>query len=100
MSAQGAKPPVKITYSTMSGDQLEGLHSALDAEIPKVQATFGQTHPLWINGHAVRTVESFKDTSPFDTRIVLGHFAKGRQGHVKDAINAARAAFPAWSRTS
>jgi len=100
MSAQGAQPPMKITYSTMSGDQLEGLHSAFDAEIPKVQARFGQTHPLWINGHAVKTVESFRDTSPFDTRIVLGQFAKGRQGHVRDAINAARAAFPAWSRTS
>jgi len=100
MSAQGAQPPMKITYSTMSGDQLEGLHRALDAEIPKVQAKFGQTHPLWINGRTIKTVESFKDTSPFDTRIVLGQFAKGRQGHVRDAINAARAAFPAWSRTS
>ena len=28
MSAQGAQPPVKITYATMSGDQLEGLHAA------------------------------------------------------------------------
>ena len=51
-------PPVKITYSTMSGDQLEGLHRALDAEIPKVQAKFGQTHPLWINGRTIKTVES------------------------------------------
>jgi hypothetical protein len=100
MSGQGAKPPIKITYATMSGDQLEELHGALDAAIPAVQAAFGQTHPLWINGHAVKTVDHFTDTSPFDTRIVLGEFAKGSQLHVRDAINAARAAFPAWSRTS
>ena len=38
MSAQGAKPPIKIMYATMSGDQLEELHGALDAAIPAVQA--------------------------------------------------------------
>jgi len=100
MSAQGAKPPVKITYATMSGDQLEELHAAFSAAIPAVKAAFGQTHSLWINGHAVKTVDHFTNTSPFDTRIVLGQFAKGSQLHVRDAINAARAAFPAWSGTS
>ncbi len=99
MSAEGTKPPVKITYSTMSGDRLDEMHKSLDEAIPKVQAAFGQTHPLWINGHAVKTVETFADTSPSDTRTLLGRFARGTQGHVKDAINAARAAFPAWSRT-
>ena len=89
---------MKITYATMSGDQLEELHGALDAAIPVVQAAFGGTHPLWINGRAVRTAEHFPDVSPIDTRVVLGQFAKGSQLHVRDAINAARAAFPAWGR--
>ncbi|MGE5199030.1 MAG: aldehyde dehydrogenase family protein, partial [Rhodospirillaceae bacterium] len=80
--------------------QLEGLHVALDAAIPAVQAAFGQTHPMWINGRAVQTVDRFPDTSPFDTRIVLGQFARGSKLHVRDAINAAKAAFPGWSRTS
>ena len=62
MSAQGAKPPIKITYATMSGDQLEELHSALDAAIPAVRAAFGQAHPMWINGHAVKTVDHFTNT--------------------------------------
>ena len=98
MSADSTRPPVKITYATTSGDQMDGLHQALEAEIPKVQAKFGQSHPMWINGHAVKTVDTFKNTSPIDARILLGNFAKGSQGHVKDAINAARAAFPSWSR--
>jgi len=92
MSAQAAKPPVKITYATMSGDRLEELHGALDAAIPGVEAAFGQTHPMWINGRAVKTVDHFTNTSPFDTRIVLGQFARGSALHVRDAINAARAA--------
>ena len=100
MSAQGATPPVKITYATMSGDRLEELHGALDAAIPADRAAFGKTHPMWINGHAVKTVDHFTNTCPFDTRIVLGEFAKGSALHVRDAINAALAAFPAWSRTS
>jgi len=54
---------------------------------------------MWINGHAVKTVDHFTNTCPFDTRIVLGEFARGSALHVRDAINAARAAFPAWSRT-
>ncbi len=99
MDTEAAKPPVKITYATMSGDQLEGLHQSLDAAIPQVQAAFGEPHPMWINGRAVKTVESFPDTSPIDTRILLGRFSKGAQIHVRDAINAARAAFPRWSRT-
>lgn len=99
MSAEGTAAPVKITYATMSGDRLEDMHKALDAAIPAVEAMFGRTHPLWINGRAVDTVEHFSDTSPIDTRIVLGRFARGSQLHVRDAIHAARAAFPAWSRT-
>ncbi|MEW5981893.1 MAG: aldehyde dehydrogenase family protein [Acidobacteriota bacterium] len=99
MSAEATKPPVKITYATMSGDQLEELHKSLDAEVERVRSRFGQTHPMWINGRQVTTAETFRDTSPIDTRTLLGHFAKGTQGHVKDAINAARAAFPSWSRT-
>jgi 1-pyrroline-5-carboxylate dehydrogenase len=97
MPSDAVTPPVKITYATISGDQLEGLHEALDAAAEPVKAAFGQTHPMYINGHWVPTVEHFADTSPIDTRIALGRFARGTRGHVKDAINAARAAYPSWS---
>ena len=63
MSADSTRPPVRITYATMSGDQMDGVHQALEAEIPKVQAKFGQSHPMWINGHAVKTVDTFKNAA-------------------------------------
>ena len=82
MSAQAAKPPVKITYATMSGDQLEELHGALDAAIPAVQAAFGQTHPMWINGHAVQDRRSFPRHQP--------HRHAHRPGPVRQRQRAAR----------
>src|SRR5207249_1754515 len=42
---------------------------------------------------------TFPDTSPAETSVVLGHFQKGTRSHAKQAIKAARAAFPGWSAT-
>jgi hypothetical protein len=80
MSGDSTKPPAKIACATMSGDQMDALHQALDAEIQKVQAKFGQSHPMWITGHAVKTIDTLKNTSPIDTRILLGNFARGNWG--------------------
>ena len=38
--------------------------------------------------------------NPSDTYDVLGEFAQGSASDVSDAVSAARAAFPAWSRTT
>jgi 1-pyrroline-5-carboxylate dehydrogenase len=88
----------KVTYATMSGDQMNDLHAELDAAIAQVPTTFGQTHPLFINGRPVSGATRFSDTSPIDTRIVIGHFQNASSDQVKEAVAAARAAFPGWSR--
>jgi 1-pyrroline-5-carboxylate dehydrogenase len=64
----------KITYATMSGDQMEGLHRELDAAIDRVQTSFGRSYPLMIAGREVRAAGEFEDRSPIDTRILLGTF--------------------------
>lgn len=87
----------KITYATMSADQMADLHRALDAEIERVPGAFGRTYSMYINGRAVEAREQFDDRSPIDTRLLLGRFQKGSREHVRDAIAAARAAYPAWS---
>ncbi len=89
---------VKITYATTNDDKVDQVHRAFEAAIDPVQGAFGTTHPMLINGHRVQASEHFDDVSPFDTRILLGRFARGTRGHVRDAIHAARAAFPGWSR--
>ncbi|MGH2671284.1 MAG: hypothetical protein ACRDH5_19605, partial [bacterium] len=76
-AATTAKKPMKITYATMSADQMEELHRALDDAIPTVRSTFGRSYPMVIGGHEVMADAEFEDTSPIDTRILLGRFQKG-----------------------
>ncbi|HUK36605.1 MAG TPA: aldehyde dehydrogenase family protein [Vicinamibacterales bacterium] len=87
----------KITYATMSGDQLDDLHRELDAAIAQVKTTFGRSYPLVIGGRDVRAAAEFDDRSPIDTRIVLGRFQSASREQTRDAIAAAHAAYPAWS---
>jgi 1-pyrroline-5-carboxylate dehydrogenase len=88
---------IKITYATMSGDQMEELHRELDAAIDRVRASFGRSYPLMIGGREVRAASQFDDRSPIDTRILLGTFQQASREQTREAIAAAKAAYPAWS---
>jgi 1-pyrroline-5-carboxylate dehydrogenase len=92
-----AKTTMKITYATMSAEQMEDLHAALDGAIGEVKGAFGKTYPMVVNGQPVEAGRTFEDTSPIDTRWVVGHFQSGGREHVREAVRAARAAYPAWS---
>jgi len=89
--------PPKITYATMSADRMEDLHRELDGAIASVKSLFGKTHPMFIDGREVLGAGLFDETSPIDTRILLGRFQKGTREHVKRAVAAAREAFRTWS---
>ena len=93
-----AKQDTKITYATMSPESLDDLHRGIDAAIEQIKPRLGETHPIFINGQAVQAADQFDDTSPTDTRLVLGRFQKGTRDHARQAIAAVRAAAPAWSR--
>ena len=90
----------KITYATMSADRMEDLHRELDRAIEQVKSTFGRSYPLMIGGREVKASAEFDDRSPIDTRILIGRFQQGGREHVRSAVAAARAAFPAWSGRS
>jgi len=87
----------KITYATLGGEALDDLHRALDEAIARAPQAFGGEHLLYINGEFVRAEEQFDDRSPIDTNIRLGRFQRGTREHVRTAIAAARAAYPAWA---
>ena len=87
----------KITYATMSGEQMEDVHRELDAAIAQVKTTFGKSYPLYIGGREARAANEFDDRSPIDTRILLGTFQSASREQTREAIAAARAAYPAWS---
>ncbi len=89
----------KITYATLSADN-EELQSAFDEAIETVKSTWlGKEFPMWINGQEVYTEEKLEDFSPLDTDLKLGVFQSGNRQHSKDAIAAAKAAFPGWKAT-
>ncbi|MDA1185770.1 MAG: aldehyde dehydrogenase family protein, partial [Acidobacteria bacterium] len=92
-----AEADVKITYATLTGDQLEVLHRGIDREVERVQERFGAVHPNWIGGQAVSSPEEFDDVSPHDTRISLGRFQQATPRQVRDAVAAAVDAFPTWA---
>src|SRR5712671_4139302 len=87
----------KITYATMSGERMEDLHRELDRAIDGVRTSFGRSYPLMIGGREVRAEREFDDRSPIDTRILLGTFQQASREQVREAIAAAKAAFPVWS---
>jgi 1-pyrroline-5-carboxylate dehydrogenase len=97
MATDTKRPQTKITYATMSAERMEDLHRELDLAIEQVKARFGQSYPLLIGGQQVQSSAEFDDRSPIDTRILLGRFQNAAREQVRDAVAAARSAFPAWS---
>src|SRR5207245_1057090 len=81
-------------------NKTEEFHAAYETAVDKVRADFGQEHPMMIGGEDVWATSTFEDTSPADTKLVLGHFQKGGRPHSKHAIKAAKAAFPHWATTA
>ena len=97
MAGDTKSAQTKITYATMTADRMEDLHRELDRAIEQVQTTFGRSYPLVIAGQEVRSSSEFDDRSPIDMRVLLGRFQNASREQVRDAVAAARSAFPAWS---
>ena len=91
-------PRMKITYATLSADN-EELQSSFDAALERARANLGRTYPMLIGAEERLTDETFEDRSPIDTELVVARFPVGTRRDVQDAIDAARAAFPAWRDT-
>lgn len=56
--------------------------------------------PMYIGGKEVRSNEKIRLAPPHDHKHTLGHFHKSSKEHVKQAIDAALAAKPAWEALS
>lgn len=87
----------KLTYSTMFNPP-EELHTRFDEALVQMKANLGLEHAMIIDGKDRFASEKIEDRSPTDTDVVLGIFQKGTRQDARDAVAAARQAFPAWSR--
>ncbi len=88
----------KLTYSTMFNPP-EELHTRFDAALGRVNASLGREFGMYINGRDVFADEKFEDRSPINKGLLLAVCQKGNEAHADQALQAARQAFPAWSRT-
>ncbi|MFN2419736.1 MAG: aldehyde dehydrogenase family protein, partial [Candidatus Limnocylindria bacterium] len=91
-------PRMKITYATLSADN-EELQSSFDAALARARSELGRAYPMLIGGEERTATEMFEDRSPIDTDLLVARFPIGSRKDVRDAIDAARAAYPAWRDT-
>ena len=91
-------PRMKITYATLAADN-EDLQAAFDAALDRARGELGRTYPMRIGAEDRLGTETFDDRSPIDTNVVVARFPVGTRQDVRDAIAAARQAFPAWRDT-
>ena len=88
----------KLTYGTMFNPP-EDLHKGFDKAVTTLKQNLGREYAMIIDGKDVLADEKFEDHSPVNTNWVLARMQKGNALHARMAIEAARKAFPAWSRT-
>ena len=74
--------------------------AAFRAAIAAVRADLGKTYPLVIAGEEIHTDSTFTSTNPANPDEVIGHFADASVEQADAALQAAWAAFPAWSSWS
>jgi 1-pyrroline-5-carboxylate dehydrogenase len=86
----------RVTYSN-TGEDFSGVHAHLDEIIPEVEARLlGKCRPAFVGGRDRMEGQVVRAVSPIDREIVLGEFPQADAALVDEAVNAARAAFPAW----
>ena len=89
---------IKVTYSTLaSPDPL--LHEYFEESVNDVKENFGRVYPMFINGEERFAEDTFAKVSPIDLDMVMGYFQKGTEADAAEAVEAAKAAFPAWAAT-
>src|SRR6267142_3326818 len=90
----------KIAYASLASLG-EDFHRAFESALSHQQKRFGQSHPMFINGHGVNSTSGhFPDVAPSDTRLVLGKFQSGNREHARKAITAAKNALAIWNDLS
>lgn len=88
----------KLTYATMFNPP-EELHTGFDKAVENLKKNMGREYGMFINGKEVMADDKFDDRSPVNTDWVLAKMQKGNASHAHAAMEAARKAFPMWSRT-
>ena len=86
----------RVTYSN-TGEDFSGVHAHLDEVIPDVEArVLGKSRPALIGGKDRSHGQIVAARSPIDRDLILGEFPQSNAALIDEAVETARAAFPAW----
>ncbi len=86
----------KVTYVSLSADD-PAIDAGFGAAIAGARAELGKSYPLHVAGETRPGAVVIDSRSPADARLVVARVAGATEGDLRDAVAAARAAFPAWS---
>ena len=78
----------------------EANRIAMQEALTAVATKLGGFYPLVIGGAQLETDERLESINPSHKRQVVGSTAAATAEHSRQAVDAARKAFPAWSATS
>ncbi|MCP8323645.1 MAG: aldehyde dehydrogenase family protein [Candidatus Methylarchaceae archaeon HK02M2] len=84
-------------FKALNSGKVEDFHRKYEEALKKIKNEFGKRYPHIIDGKEVFSEGEFPDTSPSDIKLVLGYFQKGTREDARNAIMAAKKAFPLWS---
>lgn len=68
------------------------------AALKQVEGELGRSYPLWIDGEAATSGETFTSVSPADPNRAVGTMAKANPDLAQKAVRCAAEAFKEWSR--
>jgi 1-pyrroline-5-carboxylate dehydrogenase len=88
----------KVTYVSLSADD-PAIDAGFTAAIADARAALGALAPLRVAGATRAGLDggAIESRNPADTRMVVARVATAGESDLRDAVAAARAAFPAWS---
>ncbi len=66
--------------------------------LKQVGQQLGKTYPLWVNGEAITSGDTFDSTSPADPSRVVGTMIKANADIADQAVRGAAESFQDWSR--
>ncbi len=92
-----ASPPFRV--EPLTDFSRPEARRAMDAALAQVTLQLGRTYYPVINGQTVHTAATFGSVNPSHSKQIVGHCGRASPEQAKEAVAAAKAAFPAWRDT-
>lgn len=78
--------------------RVEEYHRSYEAAVRDVRKKLGKAYPLLIGGKEAKAAKTFEVRNPADRDELIGTFASASPEQVREAVEAAKGAFPSWSK--